>query len=100
MCVHSPLLGKTYPGCFCVYCGARLAELQVEEGQLALAQQEGSGRRYVAALHKEKQRVVEGVSLESGRGRLRFRGDAAELEVSATALLSAFQAPEEVLRVG
>jgi len=97
MCEHAPLLGKSYPGCFCVYCGAKIADIKADgHGQIFLEPIERAGeRRYVAVIHKDQQRVVENVSLEQGRARILFKGDGDATQIEATILLSAFQDGEE-----
>jgi hypothetical protein len=104
MCEHIPILDKSYPGCFCIYCGARIANIEADEyGQLFRESLEReAARRYVAVIHKDQQRVVERLSLDQGRAGIRFKGDADSTAVNVTDLLSAFQDGEderEVLRI-
>lgn len=98
-CEHNPILGDAYPGRYCIYCGVEVARINADEhGQIYL---ERDGRRkYVAAIHKDRQRAVEGLTLDQGRPRIAFRGDGDPTPVDMTTLLSAFQARDEVLRIG
>jgi hypothetical protein len=104
MCEHAPLLDKSYPGCFCIYCGANVAKIEADEyGQIFLEPTErGAERRYVAVIHKDQQRAVESVNMEQGRVRIRFKGDADSTQTDSTRLLSAFQDDKdekEVMRI-
>jgi hypothetical protein len=104
MCEHTPILDKLYPGCFCIYCGVRIANIEADEyGQIYREGLEReAARRYVAIIHKDQQRVVERLNLDQGRASIRFKGDSDPTNVNVTDLLSAFQdgADErEVLRI-
>jgi hypothetical protein len=98
-CEHSAILGDAYPGRFCIYCRAEVAKINADEhGQIYL---ERDGRRkYVAAIHKDRQRAAEGLTLDQGRPRITFKGDGDPTPVDMTTLLSAFQDHDEVLRIG
>lgn len=98
MCEHSAILGNNYPGRYCIYCCAEVARINADEfGQIYL-EREGR-RKYVAVIHKERQRAVEGFTLDQGRPRITFKGDGEPTLVDTTTLLDAFQDRAEVLRI-
>ena len=104
MCEHLDQLHDSYPGCFCIYCGEPVAVIEADEyGQLYHQRIErDKPRRYVAVIHKDQQRAVASLTLDTGRVSLLFKGDNEPTKLEASLLLSAFQDGEtesEVLRI-
>ena len=97
-CDHASNLGDNYPGCFCIYCGRQVARIDADGyGHIYLESELGSN--YLAVIHKNRQRAVEGMTLDQGRPRITFKGDSAPTQVDTTSLISAFQDEEEVLKI-
>jgi hypothetical protein len=94
-CKH-PNLKADYPGLFCIYCGQKIAELEVDEGQLMLRR--GDARRYVAVIQGRKQKVVRSIDDNNQELSIALQftsGESAELKTHK--VLMAFQTPQESL---
>jgi hypothetical protein len=91
-CEHADRLwARGYPGRFCIYCDAEIAEINAEDGQVVLTT--GRGKRYVAALHQAQQRIVEQIDMTAPY--VRFKDDDQEVAFETSGLIASFQQPDE-----
>jgi len=97
-CDHTSNLGASYPGCYCIYCGRQVGKIDADGyGQVYLERE--LGPKYIAVIHKNRQRPVDRLVLDQGKLRITFKGDSEPTPVDTTALISAFQDEEEVLKI-
>jgi hypothetical protein len=100
MCEHISNLGPSYPGCYCIYCGQDIAQIESEEGQIVLKDLRGDRiRKYLAVIHKGQQKRVEEIVPGAPRSRIRFSDGGQEMELDTARVILAFQDSEEVLRL-
>ena len=97
MCNHMSKLGPDYPGLFCIYCGEPVASIKAEDGQILL--DNGKTRKYVAVIHKNKQKAVDWIDPDAARPRIGFKGEGKEVELDTSRLITAFQKADEVLSI-
>jgi hypothetical protein len=95
---ESELRQKRYPGLFCIYCGERIVDVEVEAGQLAFKSRTG-GRvlRYVAVVYQGRQIEAKSAQYEEEVLRVTLEGLPGSFRARPQALLKAFQDPSEVL---
>ncbi|MFL6211548.1 MAG: hypothetical protein ACJ74W_22050 [Pyrinomonadaceae bacterium] len=93
-CKHVAKLAKDYVGLYCLYCGDKIADIGNDEGQVVL-RRSGRSPKYVAIIHRGRQKVVMEAEEQSDSVAIKFRD--AEVEVRNHELLLSFQQPEEVL---
>lgn len=98
-CEHvSKLSAKSpYPGRFCIYCGKEIARIEERDGQLVLISE--NAEKYVAVIHKNEQKVVEGINVALAKPLIRFKNEAEEIPFDVSALITSFQKPGEVLNI-
>lgn len=96
MCTHISKLGPDYPGCFCIYCGDRVARIYAEHGQVVLDNRKAP--RYVSVIHQNQQKAVKDINADAPRPRIEFSDGNFE-EIDSSRLTMAFQDSEEVLIV-
>lgn len=97
-CEHQERLwARNYPGRYCIYCGLLIAEILKESGQVALVT--GRGKRYVAALYQDRQRIVEHIDMAATPPFVQFKDDDQEIPFEPSDLIASFQQPDEIWRV-
>jgi hypothetical protein len=93
-CIHR--LDPKYIGLYCIYCGAEVATISDEDGQIAL---ERNGRkRYVAVVFDDKQKQIFSAKVNQTTGETDITFDVRGEFVwspKTQHLLKAFQEPEE-----
>ena len=87
-----------YAGLFCIYCGEPVADLKAEEGQIVLESRNPQRRRYVAVVHRDKQRIASDVQIGALDANLLLDGRE-NVSLRTYKLLLAFQDTEEKLEL-
>jgi hypothetical protein len=96
-CPHSAKLDADYFGRYCIYCGAEVAKVDIDAGQLVLISRRR--RKHVAVVLGGLQKIITRIDFDTPAKPKLIFGNKEELAVDASLLMMAFQGAGEILKL-